>query len=192
MTQETPSVEPNSTPENKATNSLITTWNSLSNGVKAVVIIAVIVLVIAVAGSGGGGNSTPTTSSSSVVTAPPTSSPSQLWNAWKSELAPVISQTQSDYTQTEADLSNADYEASTQDFASLSQDATDITALANGPDVAVNNDLLDVASSLHEIATTGISAMNSGDLAGFTAALDHYGKSTDKLAADLANANTLY
>ena len=187
MTQEAPNVETGSTPEPKASNALITAWNSLSKGAK--IGVAVLVAVVFFYAIGSSSNSTPSTPT---VTVPTTLSVGDQYAAWKAELAPVISQTQTDYTQTQVDLSNADYAASKQDFATLSQDATDIASLANSPDVTINNDVLDLAASIQELATAGIYALDNNDLTSFYAALDHYGKATDKLTNDLETANNKY
>ena len=186
MTQETPEVEPVSTPDPKASQHLTNFWNSLSKNAKIAIGVVALVIVIIIASSGG---STPTPTTD---TTPTTISVSDLYVAWKSELVPVISQTQTDYTQTQADLTNSDVAASTQDFATLSQDATNLANLATSPDTTLNNDVLDLAASIHEVASAGLSALSSNDLAGLQAALDHYGRASDKFIADLGTANSTY
>jgi len=186
MTQETPEVEPVSTPDPKASQHLTNFWNSLSKNAKIAIGVVALVIVIIIASSGG---STPTPTTDTTQT---TISIADKWNAWKGELTPIVNQTQTDYTQTQADLSNSDYSASTQDFATLSQDATNIASVANGPSVQVNNDLLDVATAIHAIASTGIAALNSTDLSAFQTAVTQYGNACDKLGTDLANANNIY
>lgn len=190
MTQETPEVEPVSTPDPKASQHLTNFWNSLSKNAKIAIGVVALVIVIIIASSGG---STPTpTPTPTTDTTPTTISASDLYVAWKSEMVPVISQTQTDYTQTQADLTNSDVAASTQDFATLSQDATNLANLATSPDTTLNNDVLDLAASIHEVASAGLSALSSNDLAGFQAALDHYGRASNKFTADLGTANSTY
>jgi hypothetical protein len=190
MSQETPEVEPVSTPDPKASQHLTNFWNPLSKNAKIAIGVVVALLVIIIATSGGNTpNPTPTTP---IDTTPTTISPSAQWNAWKANITPVINQTQTDYTQTEADLTNSDQAASTQDFATLSQDATNIAGLANSPDTDVNNDLLNLASSLHEIASTGIAALSNGDLSSFQTALVNYTAVLSKLSSDLSVANSTY
>ena len=174
----TPSVEPKSG------------WHTLSQNSKIARIIgAVFALFIVISLAGGGSGQTTTTTTEAT---PTTISTSQQWSDWKSSFLSVVSQTQSDYTQTQADLTNGDYSASTQDFATLSQDATNIGAMNDSIDPSINADVTQLSIAIQNVATTGISALNSSDTTAFENAINAYGVAVDTLTTDLATANSTY
>jgi len=190
MTQETPRVEPASTPESKAGQQLASAWKSLSQNAKIAIVVVSVFLVIILLSTGN--SNSPSSTTVTIDTTPTTISVSDQYIAWKEELVPVINQMQTDYTQTQADLNNADFSASTQDFATLSQDATNIASLAHSPDATINQDVMDLSASVQEVASSGLSALGSNDLTGFDVALNHYSNATTKLTDDINKANSTY
>jgi len=190
MTQETPQVEPASTPEPKAGQQLSNAWKSLSKNARIAIVVVSVFLVILL--SSAGNSNSPSSTTVTIDTTPTTLSVSDQYIAWKDEFVPVISQMQAHYTQTQADLNNADLAASTQDFATLAQDATNIASLAHSPDANINRGVLDLAASIQEVASSGLSALSSNDLTSFYAALEHYGRATTQLTDYINTANSIY